>query len=89
MKIYPYLALSLAISGSMILSGCTTSPSQQQLQKHSQPKLEDKMLVQGQLLSDIKLSPEKTMIHGEFKHEVRQFQKPYDNQQAEQISLMV
>ena len=27
--------------------------------------------------------------HGEFKHEVRQFQKPYDNQQAEQISLMV
>ncbi|MTD12313.1 pilus assembly protein, partial [Acinetobacter sp. YIM 103518] len=24
---------------------------------------------------------------GEFKHEVRQFQKPYDNQQAEQISL--
>ena len=28
-------------------------------------------------------------IVGEFKHEVRQFQKPYDNQQAEQISLMV
>jgi len=28
-------------------------------------------------------------IEGEFKHEVRQFQKPYDNQQAEQISLMV
>ncbi len=28
-------------------------------------------------------------IRGEFKHEVRQFQKPYDNQQAEQISLMV
>ncbi|WP_228719086.1 SIR2 family protein [Acinetobacter haemolyticus] len=28
-------------------------------------------------------------ISGEFKHEVRQFQKPYDNQQAEQISLMV
>ena len=27
--------------------------------------------------------------NGEFKHEVRQFQKPYDNQQAEQISLMV
>ena len=26
---------------------------------------------------------------GEFKHEVRQFQKSYDNQQAEQISLMV
>ncbi|RKO36620.1 hypothetical protein D8N67_19730 [Acinetobacter baumannii] len=25
-------------------------------------------------------------IWGEFKHEVRQFQKPYDNQQAEQIS---
>ena len=29
------------------------------------------------------------LILGEFKHEVRQFQKPYDNQQAEQISLMV
>ena len=29
------------------------------------------------------------MMLGEFKHEVRQFQKPYDNQQAEQISLMV
>ena len=28
-------------------------------------------------------------MEGEFKHEVRQFQKPYDNQQAEQISLMV
>ena len=27
--------------------------------------------------------------HGEFKHEVRQFEKSYDNQQAEQISLMV
>ena len=29
------------------------------------------------------------LFDGEFKHEVRQFQKPYDNQQAEQISLMV
>ncbi len=29
------------------------------------------------------------VTEGEFKHEVRQFQKPYDNQQAEQISLMV
>ena len=28
-------------------------------------------------------------IEGEFKHEVRQFEKSYDNQQAEQISLMV
>jgi hypothetical protein len=28
-------------------------------------------------------------IYGEFKHEVRQFEKSYDNQQAEQISLMV
>ena len=27
--------------------------------------------------------------NGEFKHEVRQFEKSYDNQQAEQISLMV
>ncbi len=45
MKIYQCLALILAISGSMILSGCTTSPSQQQLQKQSQPKLADKILV--------------------------------------------
>jgi len=29
------------------------------------------------------------MTKGEFKHEVRQFEKSYDNQQAEQISLMV
>ncbi len=29
------------------------------------------------------------MNEGEFKHEVRQFEKSYDNQQAEQISLMV
>ncbi len=29
------------------------------------------------------------MMVGEFKHEVRQFEKSYDNQQAEQISLMV
>ena len=32
---------------------------------------------------------EEFFSYGEFKHEVRQFQKPYDNQQAEQISLMV
>jgi hypothetical protein len=32
---------------------------------------------------------ENELRDGEFKHEVRQFQKPYDNQQAEQISLMV
>ena len=31
----------------------------------------------------------KDLLVGEFKHEVRQFQKPYDNQQAEQTSLMV
>lgn len=29
------------------------------------------------------------LYQGEFKHEVRQFEKSYDNQQAEQISLMV
>ncbi len=32
---------------------------------------------------------EQKEIVGEFKHEVRQFEKSYDNQQAEQISLMV
>ncbi len=31
----------------------------------------------------------KSLTLGEFKHEVRQFEKSYDNQQAEQISLMV
>lgn len=36
-----------------------------------------------------KVYPDLPPKDGEFKHEVRQFQKPYDNQQAEQISLMV
>ena len=35
------------------------------------------------------IDKDKKLLGGEFKHEVRQFQKPYDNQQAEQISLMV
>ena len=35
------------------------------------------------------IPPDVTRKMGEFKHEVRQFQKPYDNQQVEQISLMV
>ncbi|KQG07117.1 hypothetical protein APC22_14650 [Acinetobacter pittii] len=39
----------------------------------------------AKLVKTIGLNPK----DGEFKHEVRQFQKPYDNQQAEQISLMV
>ncbi|UTA09834.1 hypothetical protein [Acinetobacter baumannii] len=39
-------------------------------------------------LKDSGLTEEEISV-GEFKHEVRQFQKPYDNQQAEQISLMV
>ena len=39
-----------------------------------------------QLKDDV---PSTIKKQGEFKHEVRQFQKPYDNQQAEQISLMV
>ncbi|WP_394871806.1 hypothetical protein [Acinetobacter pittii] len=38
---------------------------------------------------EVTIEPESNSYHGEFKHEVRQFQKPYDNQQAEQISLMV
>ena len=37
----------------------------------------------------LKIYAEDDFNVGEFKHEVRQFQKPYDNQQAEQISLMV
>ncbi|MDU7368970.1 MAG: hypothetical protein E7L19_18280 [Acinetobacter baumannii] len=39
--------------------------------------------------SDPATSHDMNKNSGEFKHEVRQFQKPYDNQQAEQISLMV
>ncbi len=35
------------------------------------------------------LEGENQLKLGEFKHEVRQFEKSYDNQQAEQISLMV
>ena len=37
----------------------------------------------------VNLGRDGSHIVGEFKHEVRQFQKPYDNQQAEQISLIV
>ncbi|MDA3446874.1 MULTISPECIES: hypothetical protein [unclassified Acinetobacter] len=41
------------------------------------------------MFRDFHEEKERGYIGGEFKHEVRQFQKPYDNQQAEQISLMV
>jgi len=37
----------------------------------------------------LKISDREPKNGGEFKHEVRQFEKSYDNQQAEQISLMV
>ena len=37
----------------------------------------------------LEINGKSQLKEGEFKHEVRQFQKPYDNQQAEQISLMV
>ncbi len=37
----------------------------------------------------IAVKSENKWLLGEFKHEVRQFEKSYDNQQAEQISLMV
>ena len=42
-----------------------------------------------QSLKNLSSNDKKEIKKGEFKHEVRQFQKPYDNQQAEQISLMV
>ncbi len=38
---------------------------------------------------DIDVFFQQSEMEGEFKHEVRQFEKSYDNQQAEQISLMV
>ncbi|BBR74388.1 hypothetical protein WP4W18E11_27040 [Acinetobacter baumannii] len=40
-------------------------------------------------LNQAKFSATEFLFEGEFKHEVRQFEKSYDNQQAEQISLMV
>ena len=46
----------------------------------------------GNILAKLKTTKQEIIYKansGEFKHEVRQFQKPYDNQQAEQISLMV
>ena len=43
----------------------------------------------GRALRDADVPTFNLPKEGEFKHEVRQFQKPYDNQQAEQISLMV
>ncbi len=48
----------------------------------------DNLVLQGVGISaknQVKIEAKK----GEFKHEVRQFEKSYDNQQAEQISLMV
>lgn len=41
------------------------------------------------LITNILINNCPTLKDGEFKHEVRQFEKSYDNQQAEQISLMV
>jgi hypothetical protein len=38
---------------------------------------------------NIRRKTRRSGVRGEFKHEVRQFEKSYDNQQAEQISLMV
>ena len=53
----------------------------------------DKILSQFSIIKDTQIlneiNPTLNKTPGEFKHEVRQFQKPYDNQQAEQISLMV
>jgi len=43
----------------------------------------------GRPLVDTVYDSKFTNMKGEFKHEVRQFEKSYDNQQAEQISLMV
>ncbi|RSF33074.1 LysM domain-containing protein, partial [Acinetobacter baumannii] len=40
-----------------------------------------------QILMSRNIYTNKCWIRGEFKHEVRQFEKSYDNQQAEQISL--
>ncbi len=48
--------------------------------------------IDQELSSHVTLAPLEycySAILGEFKHEVRQFEKSYDNQQAEQISLMV
>ena len=47
------------------------------------------MPISAVYLQNPHLSLKVKVFVGEFKHEVRQFQKPYDNQQAEQISLMV
>lgn len=44
---------------------------------------------QEKMQLDIVDGQQRTLTLGEFKHEVRQFEKSYDNQQAEQISLMV
>ncbi|CDH41413.1 hypothetical protein APICBIBUN_14495, partial [Acinetobacter pittii 42F] len=43
-------------------------------------------IILGVLTSLVSIFLTEKITNGEFKHEVRQFQKPYDNQQAEQIS---
>ena len=51
------------------------------------------MILSNKAMGNIQIQPiqirESLVKVGEFKHEVRQFEKSYDNQQAEQISLMV
>ena len=49
-------------------------------------KAKEFLLIWANYLKYQRIEPSKS---GEFKHEVRQFEKSYDNQQAEQISLMV
>lgn len=55
MKFNHSLALSIAISGSLMLSGCASS--------QSSPKIENKTSEQIQVLDQIKLSPERMMSH--------------------------
>ena len=47
------------------------------------------MSINGYDHAKLNFTMENSVEQGEFKHEVRQFEKSYDNQQAEQISLMV
>ncbi|KQG60349.1 hypothetical protein APC56_09100 [Acinetobacter baumannii] len=56
--------------------------------KTVESQLNDNLLQVAEAQKGLQLNND-SLTKGEFKHEVRQFEKSYDNQQAEQISLMV
>ncbi|EOW2777149.1 hypothetical protein ACOVZ9_003044, partial [Acinetobacter baumannii] len=69
---------------------CSASPSEKILNPYLAGgtikllvKISSSLCIQNSSVTQIGLPAVLPLKNGEFKHEVRQFQKPYDNQQAE------